>query len=491
MNNPPNPNVPINLLTNPTEIKTIVKTLPSKKAPGEDKILNILLKKLPSKSYVQLSYILNSITKLQYFPNNWKKSIVIPVKKPNKKGDDPKSYRPISLLNCMSKLYEKILLKRIDNFMEENEILPEEQFGFRKSHGSLHHPVRIVNEAIEDLNKRRPTAIVAFDFEKAFDRVWHHGLIYKMISLKFPAEIIKIIYSFFSNRSYRVKINNTFSIPLSQEAGVPQGSVLSPVLYNIFVHDIPKFHNNKIALFADDLAIISSSFSPFVAQQKVKNQFKSLTDYTKKWRLSLNADKTQYTIISKRTIQITVPVPLSLQDYKIPLSNQLKYLGIVIDQRLTFRKHALSNIKNSFIAMKSLYSLLISPKFTLENKKLLYKSVIRPILTHGAPLMNNIAECHIKKLQVIQNKCLRHILGKGRYTKIVDLHNKADIIYVHEYINKLSKNFYEKTIDHDSLLIKNITKRRRDNTPIHKHCYLHERLELYNSPWDPGGDDVL
>lgn len=385
-------------------------------------------------------------------------------------------------MNTISKLTEKIIYKHILNVIEEKNILPLSQFGFRREHNTLHHPARIANEALENLNKRKPTALITFDQEKAFDRVWHDGLLSKLISLKFPPFLINLISSFLSNRKFSVKINSSFSTYKRQEAGVPQGCVLSPLLYNLYTSDIPEYPNNKLSLFADDIAISTSSFSHITAASKIKNNLPQIEKYAEKWRMKLNPTKTQFIILSKRNCEIKLPIPLKMDGKEIPLSRSVKYLGISFDQRLTFVGHAKKNIQNAFAAMRSLFPLLVKPSLSLKNKRLLYITIIRPILLYGAPMLLNLSKVQLNKLQILQNKCLRLILNKNIYTRITELHERAEIEYVNVYIARIAEKFYEKTSTHENPLIKAITSRRSNNTEAHKHPYMHEKTLLYNKP---------
>lgn len=246
-------------LTTPAEIKKYIKTLKSNKAPGEDKISNRMLKNIPRKTIIQLNHILNNCIKQQYFPNVWKNGVVLPFKKPNKNHSHPVNYRPISLLPTMGKLLERIILNRIKKFEDEHKTSIQEQFGFKANHSTLHQLARLTDIITTNFNIKRTSALLTLDIEKAFDTVWHQGLIFKLIKNQFPDHLIKIISSFLQNRTFQVRVANTLSNKYTIPAGVPQGAVLSPTLFNIFINDIPKHTNTSLALFADDTAILAES----------------------------------------------------------------------------------------------------------------------------------------------------------------------------------------------------------------------------------------
>lgn len=166
--------------TTPNEIKAIIKKLKSFKAPGFDKVQNILFKKLPPRAIILITKILNGCFKITYFLSTFKTTKVIPIDKPGKDLKSPSSYRPISLLSCLGKLLEKIIYARLNAFTTDNNIITREQFGFRAQHSTTHQIKRVVNLVKCNKRKRRSTGMVLLDIEKAFDTVWHNGLVYKL-----------------------------------------------------------------------------------------------------------------------------------------------------------------------------------------------------------------------------------------------------------------------------------------------------------------------
>lgn len=250
------PNTDASTYTSPQELKTIIKNLKSTKAPGVDGIQNTLLKKLSCKSIVLLTKILNGCLKIGYFPASYKIAKVLPIAKP---GKDPKlttSYRPISLLSCLGKLFERVILARILRSAEENGIVAKEQFGFRAQHSTVHQVRRITKLIRSNKRRRLSTGMVLLDIEKAFDSVWHNGLIYKLDNANIPKYLTKLIQSFVSNRQFHVTVNGKVSTTRSIPAGLPQGSVLSPILYSIYTSDFKKPKYCEIGYYADDTSII-------------------------------------------------------------------------------------------------------------------------------------------------------------------------------------------------------------------------------------------
>lgn len=178
------------ILTDAYEIQYILKNFKNKKSNGPDNIPNIALKKLPSVAHEFLAKLVNRMMYVGYFPRMWKVAHVIPIPKPGKPANEARNLRPISLLNNISKIIEKVLHNRILNYCNENNLLPNNQFGFRSKHSAVHALIRLFEEAVMGFNDRKVTIAAFLDIEKAFDTMWVEGLIYKLINMRFPDYLV-------------------------------------------------------------------------------------------------------------------------------------------------------------------------------------------------------------------------------------------------------------------------------------------------------------
>lgn len=298
--------------------------------------------------------------------------------------------------------------------------------------------------------------MLTFDVEKAFDGVWHKGLLHKMFILKFPLYLVKLVKSFLSNRSFFVSINDEKSNIFNIVAGVPQGSVLSPTLYNIYTSDLKIPSSNcEMALFADDTAIYTSAKNPSTILKNLNNASKCLTDYCVKWKIKLNASKTQATFFSKRrSIRYLPDDQVSVNNSKIPWKNDLKYLGVTLDKKLTFSKHTDLTAEKTLKYIGILYPLINrKSKLSRFNKLILFKTIFQSILLYACPIWGKCAECHLKKLQIVQNKCLQIILNLPYDYPTSEVHKISKIPFVKDQIMKINQQFTNKLQFSDNSLI--------------------------------------
>jgi hypothetical protein len=284
--------------------------------------------------------------------------------------------------------------------------------------------------------------MILLDVEKAFDRVWHSGLIYKLIKFKFPPYIIKFIKDFLQDRKFHVSVKNKMSIIKLMAFGLPQGSVLSPTLYNIFTADIPKDLYCMLSLFADDTGILCTSPSFKIISSRLENYLDVLKKYYKRWKIKINKDKTQAIYFTRRRSKELPNGPINIFGENIEWSKEVKYLGVILDKTLTLGQHIQQAVEKVGKAVRILYPLLNRKSgLNQTNKLLVYKQILRPMLLYACPLFQNIAKTHIKKLQVCQNRIIKLATNLPWLTPTKSTHKISEIQMVDEFINKLSAKF--------------------------------------------------
>lgn len=431
------------------EVENEIKKLNRKKSPGYDNIDGKTLKSLPKRAIIYITILFNAILRLSYFPTQWKYAKIIMILKPNKPENEVSSYRPISLLPILSKLFEKLFQTRLQPIVESVRILPEHQFGFRQSHGTPEQCHRIIKKVRETLENKEYCSAVFLDVKQAFDRVWHDGLLYKLKQL-LPAPFYLLLKSYLQERKFYVNINDEDSVFGAIRSGVPQGSVLGPILYTIFTSDMPSSNHVTIATYADDTAILASSKSRTEASDIVQRELYEIQNWLTKWNIKVNAEKSTHVTYSLRMGDCP---NLLLNGVAIPTANSVKYLGIHIDRRLNWQTHIKAKRKQLNIKTKRLYWLLgPNSKLSLENKILIYKTILKPIWTFGIQLWGTASNSNIEILQKYQSKTLRSLVNAPWFMTNLNIHKDLNIPTVHEEIRKYSTNYLSRLSNHPNVL---------------------------------------
>lgn len=446
--------------TSPGEIEFIIKKLHNKKAPGYDRITNLTAKNLPKKTLILLSYIYNAMLRLSYFPLTWKFSEIILIPKPNKPPDKVTSYRPISLLPTLSKVFEKILLKRLIPLAISANIIPNTQFGFRPNHSTIHQLHRVVDTISSSLEKKHYCAAVFLDVAQAFDRVWFEGLLFKLKKF-LPAPYYLLIKSYLSDRTFIVRQNSCYSNYFDILAGVPQGSDIAPFLYNIFTHDIPKTSYTELGSYADDTAILATNENPTIASNMLQRHLNIIHLWTKRWKIKINETKSSFitfTLNKKTCPQIT------MNNIPIPIYTQIKYLGLTLDSKLTWNPHTVDKRKALNSRLHLLRPLLRS-KMNIDTKLLIYKSLLRPLWTYGIQLWGAAKPSNLRSIQAFQSICLRLVSSAPWYITNSNLHKDLKI----QTLNQISKTYYikfhNKLQSHTNPLIKKLSSKTLPDNP--------------------------
>jgi hypothetical protein len=442
------------------EVQDIIKGLPRRKAPGSDGISNRTLKCFSLNLICLMVSIFNAAMTHCVFPNTWKEADVIGIRKPGKHASQPTSYRPISLLKIFGKIYERLLLKRLKDHLESRGILIPEQFGFRARHSCPQQVLRITEHIHHNFRLHRrstPTGAIFLDVAKAFDKVWHSGLIYKLYELHMPDRLVLIIREYLRDRSFRYRVEGTHSRPHLIRAGVPQGSVLAPTLFSIYVNDIPRTPHVQLALYADDTALYTTARQPQVILDRLQSAIDTLGDWFRKWRIEVNPEKSAAMYFSLAPNSRASALPsIKLFDRRIPWEKTVKYLGVTLDPRLSFGPHIKIVRDRAAFVLGRLHSLIRkSSKMSLRNKVTLYKTCIRPIMTYASPVFAHAAMTHLRKLQVLQNRFMRRATGAPWFVRNENLHIDLELPTIAQYMKLASQRFFETASAHTNPLIRN------------------------------------
>lgn len=450
-----------------TEVhKMIQNNLHPNKAPGYELITGKLIKELPKKGVVFLTIIFNAVLRLGYFPAQWKVALVILILKPGKSPNDVSSYRPISLLPILSKLLEKLLLTKISPIIESSDLLPDHQFGFRHRHSTIeqvHRVVDTINQAFED----RSYCVAAFlDVSQAFDKVWHQGLLYKLKKV-FPHTLYLILKSYLQERYFMVKQEQEITKLYPVKSGVPQGSILGPILYILFTADLPTSNNITTASFADDKAIMVNNSDPNIAAIHLQQHLNDIHEWSRLWRIKINEHKSVQVTFTK--CRGTSPT-LILNGQTLPQSDNVRYLGIHLDKGLTWKTHILNKRKQLGLKLSKYHWLLgRQSKLSLTNKLLIYKVVLKPIWTYGIQLWGTAAKSHLEIIERFQSKVLRTITNAPWFIPNGEIRNDLEVNSVKQEISAFSGRYVKRLDTHPNALAVNLLDNSEDTSRLKRY----------------------
>lgn len=428
-----------------TELRKVIKNLKAKKAPGYDLITAHVVKELPNKALIKLLYLINASFRLLYVPRQWKVAEIIMVPKPGKPLNEKKSYRPISLLPVISKIFEKLLSKRLQPVIDERRLIPDHQFGFRIKHSTIDQVHKITDVIEKALEEKKICCGVFLDVSQAFDKVWHEGLEHKL-QLLLPRQLFLILRSYLTERLFRVKHGNDYSDFKEIAAGVPQGSVLGPLLYILYTRDIPQERNCVVATFADDTAILTTGDTIESATEKLQHAINKVHGWTNSWRIVLNESKSTHVNFTYKKVD---RLPVYLNSAQIPYANEAKYLGMTLDAKLKWKSHVKKKREELENKYRQMYWLLGKhSKLSLHNKLLIYKQVLKPVWTYGLQLWGCTKKSNRNILQTFENKVLRTIVSAPWYVRNEDIHRDLGIPSVVEEITKFARKHKDRVHGH-------------------------------------------
>lgn len=426
------------------ELNLIISNLKKKKAPGIDQINNNCIKMLPQLARQKFLDICNACQLLNYWPKAYKIASIIPIPKA---GVTPSinAFRPISLLPSLSKVMERLIATRLDEYIERENLLPNHQMGFRCSLSATHQAAKLA--ATIDLNKSRHTStgMISLDIAKAFDSIWYDGLSYKMIQRKFPTRLIKWIDNYCRGRTFTVKyeqaISNSFDIP----NGLPQGSVLAPKLYILFTADIPSTPKTQMLTFADDTIILTNSAQHRAIISRLTFAYTKVSRYFNKWHIRINTDKTKHLIIpfDRKRRRITNK-QLILEGNALPLVDCLKYLGINFDRSGKFKNH-IQHVKNRIVnTSRSLYPMIKNYHLDDHRRNLLVKMILSPTAFYGMPVWAGISAANAKSIRQKFSRAARSLCKLDWSFSTDELYEKLNMINIEVAIKESRGKFQDK-----------------------------------------------
>ena len=372
------------------------------------------------------------------FPEVLKVSKVIPI---YKSGDKTKvnNYRPISLLPSLSKVMEKLLVVRLTSFLNASGILYDRKYGFRKKRTTTQAVLDLVTNLYDNISKNKLSSLVAVDLTKAFDTVNHKILLEKLDYYGIRGICNDLIRSYLSNRKQTVYIAQESSTMRLVKSGVPQGSVLGPLLFIIYINDLHfKLLCSTVQLFADDTCLLLSNICKKTLQDEAKTELENLHLWMDANKLTLNLSKSNVMLINSKLRDKGKFDNIKTKKSEICITSTVKYLGIYIDEELNFKYHITSIVAKISRGVGILYKI----KNFLPTSTLLcvYYSLVHTHLSYGIIIWGSTYKSHLEKLTSLQNKAIRAVGGAGWNESSSPLYYKFKVLKFHDiYKYELAK----------------------------------------------------
>ena len=409
-----NINVELNeIIASEEEVHDLIQNLNPNKSTGSDGISPRLLKAAGVSIVPSLTRLINLSLSLNRVPDMWKNANIIPLHKKEDK-DKLNNYRPVSILPVPSKILERIIFKHVYNFFHEHNLLTNHQSGFRPSDSTINQLAYLYHTFSEALDKKKEIRIVFCDISKAFDKVWHAGIIYKLKRAGIKGNLLNWFKDYLTNRKQRVIIRGQSSEWGVINAGVPQGSVLGPLLFLVYINDIVDVVNGGIKLFADDTVLHITVDDNNAAADSLNDDLHNIMLWAQQWLVSFSPDKTKAMCITLKTNSKATDIPLYFNNTPLKEVKEHKHLGMILTDKLKWSSH-IDCIINS---LSKLYDVFLKLKYKLNRRTLetIYVSFVRPKLEYGGILFDDCTDMDKIRLENVQLNFARCVTGAKRGT---------------------------------------------------------------------------
>ena len=423
--------------------KEAIKNSKASKALGPDKMSNLHLKHLGPFGINYLTKIFNLSVSSSQIPAIWKKSLIVPLPKPGKDHSESTSYRPVSLLCPAIKILERLILPTLDEHLE----VPSFQHGFRKNHSTV-TALHDFNKAVTDgFNLNPPpdrTVLVQLDLSKAFDMVNHDKLINGLNETSLPGHIKRWLNCYLRGRQSCVQFRNKKSSSRNVRTGVPQGAVLSPLLFSFYLAKIPLPPKGiEIVQYADDISIYASGTNIDALTSQINVYLETLLNFLEERELLVSPEKSTVTLFSPDTKDYKIHPQVFLRNQLVRLENKPKLLGVTFDTLHKFCHHiqnAIDNAKKKVNILKC----LAGTNWGCDKKTIIntYKSICRSVLEYGCQIWAPIISPHLwNKLQIIQNQALKIATGCLKIASLDHIHHETKVLPIQPHAMLLTKQF--------------------------------------------------
>ena len=391
------------------KVLKLLKNLKTTKACGLDNIPNRLLKVAAPFIYLHLASLFNLSIKVGIFPAELKKAKISPIFKSGER-DISDNYRSISVLTSIATVFERLIYDQLYAYLTHNNLIDSRQSGFRSLHSTMTALIDMNNDWCFNIDRGMLNGVVFLDLKKAFDTVDHLILVTKLEHLGLEKIAVDWFRSYLTDRYQRCFVNGCLSDEIKITCGVPQGSVLGPLLFLIYINDLSScFDHGTARMYADDTNLSFSACFPIELQRQMERDLRKLELWLIANKLTLNALKTEYMIIGTRQkiSSLIDDVALSIGGISLCKVRHVKCLGVTIDENLTWKKHVDNVIKKVSIGM----GLLCRTRNFLTEKQLItiYHSIIEPHFDYCCIVWDSMSDTLANKMQKLQNRAVRII----------------------------------------------------------------------------------
>ena len=452
-------NAPITI----TELKNVISTIKNTTCSvGIDIVSNSMIKHLPENAIRYLHSLFQKCWEKGALPELWKDSIIVPILKAGKPSSSTSSYRPIALTSHVGKLFERIVLNRLSHYCEKNTVIPVNQSGFRKGRCTTEHLVKLSTHIKRQFARRKNVLATFFDINKAYDQVWHCRLLYKLKTIGLSGHMYDYIKCFLSNRTVKTRIAATYSSPRTLNMGIPQGSVIAPILFNILIYDLPKTvsKNANLVQYADDICmwmnVTLKKSTPQRTQSYIKKLYQHDLDCIGQYMLlnglSLSSEKTNMILFNTGSNPQKLP-DLTLLGDPLEYKQSVKFLGLIFTSKLTWNLHFDYIITK---AIKSLNLLKVISKLPwgkdTETLTYLATAIVRSKLTYGQEAYFSAPKYLLKKIGSIDCKAYKLALGVPSHTSNRKTYREAGVLPLDQYRELAASKFVVRTLAHDNCI---------------------------------------
>ena len=407
--------------------------LKNNKSSGLDDLNVNVIKKCFHEIKFPLLHIFNTSLSTGIFPDELKMAKVLPIYKKGNKNT-MSNYRPISILPCFSKVLEKVVYNRLYDYITKNDIFYKKQFGFQKNNSTFHAILSLTDSILSSFENNEFVLGIFIDLAKAFDTVNHQILLDKLQNYGVKSNMIKWFKSYLSKRKQCVSYENVRSVFKKIKCGVPQGSILGPLLFLLYINDLPASSKlSELILFADDTNIFYSHRNIKDLFKTVNSELSQINEWFKANKLSLNVDKTNFTLFHKESQSDNLPLKLPtlyLNDIKIKREKFIKFLGVYIDEHINWKRHIDFIDKKVSKTLGILYR--VRKLLNVDCLKLLYFSFMHSHLSYANIAWASTNQRKTRKLYIKQKKASRIILNLPNTTHAEPLLNSLKIQNVYK-----------------------------------------------------------